>query len=851
MVKYLRYLVVILATLFILNINVFAASSKFDPTINLESEIVDDQITLLLGFQGEEVMAINHHLAWETKYLTLVDIFPLEGFTVSKGQPREEGKYSVMEILGDSDYSFLDTNYAVLVFQLTDEFKVGTKTELVWYNYESAGVDIYKYKHKGYIMELNRESRNKMVYLERAITDNTKWEYWLRENWLLLVFGVLVIIAIIVIILVWPTKRRKEHREKKVREQAKDKNYNYGKNNYKVDHEKLDKISGINQEKDMSEAIVISDLNPFQAAQGTARTVAGEENIISTPQQGMGTVNLPPQAPVVQQPVQAGVQLVDNLPVNNNPENLAQVYIPDQVLAPGQQQVVAPPQASFVNMPTEVLEEVVVETPAPKNEFDVGIDPFNMKLETPTQNVEMPVQSVEQVQQVPTQTNEADFFQEIPDGNSNTNDNLVLFQPQTFDSATNQVQNNNNNNIETLVLAFIFILGSIFFSIPTNALNYEVDNLRECLVGNIPHDTKYDYNSDGRVDVVDLIATKDLNYATMEQVGDEHPQYIRIETQGYTTTRRANYEPILTSRKVTTHPGFKTTSTSTSDVNIQIGGDNTTTQYYTTTSRTTNKSTTKNSTSNKLTTSKKTTTAKGTTTKKTTTKATTTTKTTTTKKTYTVRFKNGATLATTVTVEEGKNATAVIAPKEGYSFSTVTCTEGQSVTYNTSTNKVTVANVSADSTCTIKFALNSYKISLDIYEGTEKTTKTKTIDHGSKFSQSQSSTYYDVESYTCNRHTPTYDGSKFVINKVTSADFCELVLIPKKYKLTLTGLITGSIETNYTKEAVTQTFYSTNDNLKYIKCGTSKIKLTKTEGDPLNTYTFKYQVKANTTCELS
>ena len=92
----------------------------------------------------------------------------------------------------------------------------------------------------------------------------------------------------------------------------------------------------------MSEAIVISDINPFQSAEGTQRTVAGQEHNYGTVNpHGMGTVNVP-QQPVQPQVVNAGVQLVDNLPVNNNPENLAQVYIPDQVLAPGQAQVQAP-----------------------------------------------------------------------------------------------------------------------------------------------------------------------------------------------------------------------------------------------------------------------------------------------------------------------------------------------------------------------------------------------------------------------------------------------------------------------------------------------------------------------------
>ena len=82
MVKHLRYIVVVLVTMFMFNTNVLAASSKFDPTINLEPDIVNNQITLILGFQGEEVMATSHKVSWDSRYLTFVDIIPLEGFNV-------------------------------------------------------------------------------------------------------------------------------------------------------------------------------------------------------------------------------------------------------------------------------------------------------------------------------------------------------------------------------------------------------------------------------------------------------------------------------------------------------------------------------------------------------------------------------------------------------------------------------------------------------------------------------------------------------------------------------------------------------------------------------------------------
>ena len=756
MVKAFKLLVVMLTTFCVFSINVMAGSSKFDPTINLLPEITNDQIVFVIGYTGEEIMAVSHKISWDSNYLSLVSVSQIPDFTVTSSNPLEDQEYRTISIVGDSDFSYLDTNYASVVFELTDKFVVGEKTEVIFYGYESAGLDVYKYKHRGYMLTLNRESRTKMVYFEKAIDDSIKTKFWFKENWLLLVVGGLFVVALLVIIMVMPTKRRKEQRERKIRQQAKDRSYNFGKNDYKVDHNKLDQISGINKEKDMSEAIVISDVNPFQYAEGTQRTVAGQEHNYGTVNpQGMGTVNVP-QQPVQPQVVNAGVQLVDNLPVNNNPENLAQVYIPDQVLAPGQAQVQAP---TFVSAPQQPVQEIPAQ---PKNEFDVGFDPFNMKLESSVPQVEATPQVQEvapqqPVQNVPTPDVETDMFKEIDDKPvNNNNENLVLFQPQNFDSA------HNPEKIETLVFALLFILASLVFPSSTNALNYEVDELRACIVGNIPRDEKYDYNKDGIIDVVDIIATKDLSNVTMESVGETHPGYISIEEYGFTTTRRPNFVS-NTTRYTTTHPGFADVTTDSTDQTIQVGGDRTTTFATTShisssTKRTTNRSTTKagSTTASKKTTTKRTTTttSKKTTTKRTTTTTTTTsrTKTTTTAKgEFNIKFKavNGTIDGgvTNITVKRGEGFEVGSKPNTGYSYYKLVCSYDLQALYNTSKQKIVGSEVYTNSTCTITYTLNSYKVTLKVIGNDISQSKTFTVDHGKNASYGFDGTYFTQKSY--------------------------------------------------------------------------------------------------------
>lgn len=853
MVKHLRYIVVVLVTMFMFNTNVLAASSKFDPTINLEPDIVNNQITLILGFQGEEVMATSHKVSWDSRYLTFVDIIPLEGFNVTKSNIIEDAEYRTLNILADSDYSFLDTNYAVIIFSISDEFKVGTKTDLIWYEYESAGVEVYKYRHKGYIMTLNRESRDKMVYLEAPIDDSTKIDYWFRENWLLVAVGVLALVAVLVIIMVWPTKRKKEKREQNVRKQTKDRTFKFEKQDYKIDHEKLDKIAGINRQKDMSEAIIISDLNPFESAVGSQRTVAGQEHTIDGANNNLGSVNVNNNA---------GVKFIDPGMVNSNPENLAQVYIPDQNLAPGQSQV-APVQPVQVNLQQ------------PQTEAQ-QIDAFNMKIGEDVQPQVAQVQTPQVQSGAPAQPIKSDLFEEIKD--DSVDDNLVLFQPQNFESA-----HKSNNDIETLVFALLFILASLFISVPVKALNFEIDELRECIVGNIPEDEKFDYNEDGLIDVVDLIKTKDLDYATMEDVGEDHPGHFSIEDQGYTTTVRGNHNKpnfkdlifgttttksrTTTTTTTTTHPGFVDVGSTTTSTTGYVSGDNDTTTTVTTTASTTkgdNSTTTTKKTTTKFVgtvTTKKTTTKAKTTTKKTTKKTTTTTTTTkstrpTTKLTYKVNFRavNGTVEKSSVTVDPNGNIKVKSSPNEGHSYSSIYCSNSQHVIFNTTTNTIEVSGVSANSSCSIKYVVNEYKIKFEMDQNGSITNKSKTVEHGSKLSYSYAPEYYNFESISCLNHSASYSSGKIVIDKVTGNDTCSVRFTPYKFKVNITaGTTTTTINTNYTPAAAKQTFVA-KGSYSTMTCATSEgnksIRLTK--GSEVSSgmfeYTFNYQVKFNMDC---
>ena len=106
---------------------VFADSSNFEATINMEPEITENQINLVLGFRGEEVMAVSETITYDSTRISLLDVVAIDNFAVTLGEETIDGKWHTIKVLADSMYSFTDTNYAVAVFEVKDNFKNGKR----------------------------------------------------------------------------------------------------------------------------------------------------------------------------------------------------------------------------------------------------------------------------------------------------------------------------------------------------------------------------------------------------------------------------------------------------------------------------------------------------------------------------------------------------------------------------------------------------------------------------------------------------------------------------------------------------------------------------------------------------
>lgn len=217
--KIIKRIILILMIVFIYNDTVFA--SAFEPTINMDTEINDGYISIVLGFKGTEVMALTNNLVFDEKLLVLEDITALEDFVVTRGDNIQEKKYTSVKILADSDYAFLDTNYAVVTFKLTDNFKIKDKTRIFFENYEVTGLDKIKKRDKGFLLTVTRDSKSSVLFLMGDITDRTNLELWFEDNILKIGLIILGVLAIFIIIINLPKKKKGVSPEKKINEQIK------------------------------------------------------------------------------------------------------------------------------------------------------------------------------------------------------------------------------------------------------------------------------------------------------------------------------------------------------------------------------------------------------------------------------------------------------------------------------------------------------------------------------------------------------------------------------------------------------------------------------------------------------
>ena len=556
----------------------------------------------------------------------------------------------------------------------------------------------------------------------------------------------------------------------------------------------------------MSEAIVISDVNPFTPQQSVSKTQFIDNSVVDVPVASgddLTQIKAIPQSDDYNTVIDAFSQtIVSDTPTEIN-ENL-EVETLDATPTESLEQNVQ----AFEPIVTNEIQPSVVDGPAinlESNQAPIQIDNISQTQAESVPQMEMPVPVMEE--------NVDDLIQEVNDNP----ENLTLFQPTNFEEKKEEV-------IDTLSFILVFFLASFLFTPFVKAAEIDPNMIRECIVGNIPYSKDYDLNDDYKVDVIDILLTKDLSNVKLDDEEDRQPGFIDFDD--------------------TVRPGKDETTTTTTKSWWPIS----------------TKTTTKKKTTVKKTTAKRTTTAKKTTTKKTTTKKTTTQKTTTAAAVYTVdvQFENASVDVKSQKVQKGSKAYFNFTPNTGYKYKSASCTNGAMKTWNVDSKKLTVSSIKANSTCTVEFVPRTdMKVIVNVTNGRyEKVTVKGTYLESGSVAISPK-TGYQYNSISCNKVKASYNtsGKKVIVESLIDDDTCSLEFEPIPYKFVVKyGSTTKTIDSYY-GETITYMFETSSPDYEKVKCvynGTSRsITLTPEQVGNSYKYQFSFKVTKDTTCTLS
>lgn len=704
---------------------VFADSSNFEATINMEPEITENQINLVLGFRGEEVMAISETITYDSSRITLLDVVAIDNFSVTLGEETIDGKRHTIKVLADSMYSFTDTNYAVAVFEVKDNFKKDKTNDLFLYNVEAVGPEKSKYRYRGDFLTLTRESVSEMYFKIEPINNNTKVNYFLKQYLVIIVVIVLVIIGLIIfIILHIPSRRKEENRQQDVGNAIKSENFS-GNNGEKVmvNPNAVAEIGETKKVINLEDAIVVSDLKPFDNNPTKVET----DQVIPTPNDARVDVQIDPFNMKLEDAASTNVQEIPESVVNK-----------EEVETP---KVAEPPKVDIIDTSVNSINNngaIPIEPQKPEND-----------LKAPILTVEIGSEDVETIDEDKDSTNHP----------------------------------TNINGIIVLLIATMMALFSVNVYALEDEEEYKVEDLRECLVGNIPCESYLDYNDDGKVDIVDVVFTRN--------------------------TIDVNFEKLLN-----TDPGFKEMHKFSPNINNEEVKKTSQAIVVRSTTRKTAIRTTKGTNNNKTTTNNRTT--KGTTarTTKSTTSRTTrgtttrTSRTTTQKVTYQVNVvaNNGSVISESVrTVNAGATASFAFNPNTGYTFGSVSCTNGAKGSYTKTSNTLKVSGVTSNSTCTVNFVPRSdIRVSVTGQNG-RYTPSYKNVGLGGSTSFTISpNNGYEIAGVSCTNASYSLSGNTLNVSNVTNDSTCTVTYNVRYYSVVVKDAVTGrtinsmSVPYNYT-----------------------------------------------------
>ena len=135
-----------------------------------------------------------------------------------------------------------------------------------------------------------------------------------------------------------------------------------------------------------------------------------------------------------------------------------------------------------------------------------------------------------------------------------------------------------------------------------------------------------------------------------------------------------------------------------------------------------------------------------------------------------------------VKTTSGSKVTFTFTPETGYSYSSVTCTNGAKGTYNKDTNKLAVNYIKGDTSCTVVFKKASYAVTIKATNGTVGDSKIYVEVGGLSKATVKPKTGYQFSTVTCtNGLTASYAGEQLTVGNATKTGTCTVKFVPQQF----------------------------------------------------------------------
>ena len=484
MMKHFKYILLVLITIFAFtSVN---AESSFTPSYEVPSDITENQFDINLGFYAEENMIVIQKIKYDSRYIDYDSVIAGDHFTVTVGEPVVDGYYKTITVLADSDYAFESYNYAQLVFNVKPKMRNGSETDIIISDIQATGTDKKIHKAEDRNLYLHRIDEGIIEYRNQELNSKTKFEIFIRKNLLLVIAAIISFILIIIVL------------------QA-------------VNRKKLlatGKSSTISKEELMQTPAVQNPAPVVQQPQ--VQQVITPDNIPSAVPQPV--VEQTPVEPVVQPEVTNPIQPIEPTQPSGdqlfNPlEYKPEITESQSVITAVVQQPVVPVEQKPIQ-----TDENIAFGSAPPKESNLAEAQPEMEIPKVKEEPEIP-----QIKQVEAQ-NQFDSSMSSIFSSAETNVETSQSETQQTTDNTQSLDAFNSkptdNNILSIVAVLIMSISLFTYTVHADGVfdnsQFDIEGLRKCLAANSCR-MSYDYNSDNKVDILDLLSTKDLSRTVLEE----------------------------------------------------------------------------------------------------------------------------------------------------------------------------------------------------------------------------------------------------------------------------------------------------------------------------------------------